>query len=57
MLGINHSILFMLGMMLLVLSGFSFLVWNSYRTARRRLKELGVEGPLRLGEEPLEPRT
>ena len=38
MSGINASILFMLGMMLFVLSGFSFLVWNSYRTARRRLR-------------------
>jgi hypothetical protein len=36
--GINSSILFMLGMMLFVLSGFSFLVWNSYRSARKRLE-------------------
>jgi hypothetical protein len=36
MSGINASILFMLGMMLFVLTGFSFLVWNSYRTARKR---------------------
>ncbi len=50
MSGINHSILFMLGMMLFVLSGFSFLVWHSYRTARKRLQELGIDGPLRISD-------
>ena len=41
--GINTSILFMLGMILFVLSGFSFLVWSSYRTARKRLEQAGYE--------------
>ncbi len=33
--GFNYSILFMLAMVLCVVGGFAFLVWNSYRVAGR----------------------
>ena len=45
MTGINHSILFMLAMVFFVVSGFSFLVWNSYRTARKRLAQGDPDQP------------
>jgi hypothetical protein len=34
--GFNRSIYFMLAMVALVTGGFTFLIWNSYRTARAR---------------------
>ena len=35
-MGFNRSIYFMLAMVALVTGGFTFLIWNSYRSARLR---------------------
>jgi hypothetical protein len=42
--GINHSVLFMLVMVFFIVGGFAFLVWNSYRTAERRIARLEAAG-------------
>ncbi|MEM7310571.1 MAG: hypothetical protein AAF682_28100 [Planctomycetota bacterium] len=44
--GFNNSILFMLAVVLLIPTVFGFLVWNSYRTARRRALEFAENAEL-----------
>lgn len=55
--GLNYSIVFMLGMVVLIPSAFGFLVWNSFRSARLsadRGQPFAPEGKLRWPEGDLE---